>query len=193
MKEEEPEKGAHPKPLLPERSIECSECRRPIAVCYTEIVGKTVTKIGMCEECPLLRRKLHGQAFLSKTGSETPTSICCGGCGLTHDEVKMGASLGCPLCYEIFSEDIFHELAQLEKLPPKYAAARKIGPLHAGRIPGQQQQVDPSLKLVSLQQALHETLGREDYEQAAWLRDQIKSLEEQSKGQRGSEEDGRKN
>ena len=34
------------------------------------------------------------------------------------------------------------------------------------------------MQLVALHQALHETLSREDYEQAAWLRDQIKALTE---------------
>ena len=47
-----------------------------------------------------------------------------------------------------------------------------------GRTPGQAVAINPSLKLLALHQALNETLSREDYEQAAWLRDQIKALTE---------------
>jgi protein arginine kinase activator len=164
-----------------ERPLECGECKRPIKVLYTEIVGKTVTRTAMCEECPVLRNKLHGQSIPTKQPQEGPAALCCGGCGLTLDEVRMGSELGCPLCYEIFAEEIFHELSQIERLPPKYLGQKRPGILHAGRSPGEHQAIDPSLKLLTLQQALHDTLRREDYEQAAWLRDQIKALEDQSR------------
>jgi len=163
-----------------ERPLECSECKRPIAISYTEVIGKNVTRFGMCEECPVLRSKLYGQTL----HPESPTSLCCGACGLTLEEVRMGASLGCPLCYEIFADEITKELIQLERIPPKYAK-KQNSQWHCGRIPGQQQELDPSLKLLALQKALSDTLGREDYEQAARLRDQIRALEkEKKKGQK---------
>lgn len=171
-----------------ERPLECTECRRPIRVCYTEIVGKTVTKMGMCEDCPVLRSKLQGQALLSpKTPSESSASLCCGCCGLVLDDIKMGALLGCPLCYEIFSEEIVHELFQLERVPLRQGVPKKGALLHAGRGPGEHKEMDPSLKLLVLHQALTETLGREDYEQAAWLRDQIREIEEGTKEEQGGE------
>jgi protein arginine kinase activator len=167
----------------PERPMECSgECRRPVHVIYTEAVGKNITRFAMCEECPVLRQKLRGGGLAtpSKPG-EVQTELVCGGCGLTMEEVRVGAHLGCPLCYDLFTEEIFHELGQLERLPPKYAMLKKWTPLHMGRTPGQPQEIDPSLKLLALQQTLHETLSREDYEQAAKLRDQIREIEEKSK------------
>jgi protein arginine kinase activator len=127
--------------------------------------------------------KLYGENI--KGVQETPTTLCCGACGITLEEVRMGAQLGCPLCYEIFSDEIIHELVLLEKVSPKVAVPRKAGPLHCGRIPGQPQEIDPSLKILELQQVLNETLKREDYEQAARLRDQIRAIEEtQRKGRR---------
>lgn len=165
-----------------ERPLECTECRRPIKVCYTEIVGKAITKTGHCEECPVLRKKLQGHAlFSSKEPTELATTLCCGSCGLVLDDLKMGVSLGCPLCYEIFSEEILHELFQLERIPPRQGMPKKGELLHVGRGPGEQKEIDPSLKLLVLHQALSETLGREDYEQAALLRDQIRAIEEETK------------
>ena len=168
-----------------DRPLECSgECRRPNKTIYTEIVGKTVTKTAMCAECPILRQKLHGGGTVRQAEGGAPAELVCGGCGLTLDEVKMGASLGCPLCYEIFHDEILRELVQLERIPIKYAFQKRGEPIHVGATPGLQQEFDPSLKLLTLQQALHETLGREDYEQAALLRDQIKEIEEKSKGEK---------
>ena len=116
--------------------------------------------------------------------------MVCGGCGLTLDEMKMGAPLGCPLCYDIYSEEIVRELAQLERIPVKAVFQKRGEPLHKGKTPGQPHEIDPSLKLLALQQALHETLGREDYEQAAMLRDQIRKIEEQTKGKEEKEHGG---
>ena len=181
-----------PESLPSERPLECGECRRPIQVIYTEVVGKSITRTAMCGECPVLEQKLHGSSFIEKGLQESPAHLCCGGCGLSLDEVKMGSPIGCPLCYDIFADEITHELYQLERIPPKAGILRKGNPLHTGRSPSEQHEIEPSSKLIALQQALHETLGREDYEQAAWLRDQIRTLEEQSKGKEGSIDGGTK-
>lgn len=68
---------------------------------------------------------------------------------------------------------------------PQKIAIKKNLPLHMGRLPGQAVEINPALKLLALNQALHETLSHEDYEQAAWLRDQIKELTDE-------ENDGKK-
>src|SRR5580704_3926769 len=102
----------------PERHLECSECKKPIQVCYTEIVGKMIYRIGMCADCPILGQKLHGVKAIRAQEGEVVTALCCGGCGTTADEVRMGAPLGCGLCYEIFEALILHELA-IEHMPQK--------------------------------------------------------------------------
>src|SRR6185295_2521223 len=161
---------------LPERHIECSECKKPIHTIYTELVGKMVYKLGMCADCPLLRQKLQGTAIVHTVSDAKEAGLVCGGCNTTIDEVRMGTHLGCPLCYEVFEEIVVAELQAANRLAHKMAGVRKVAPLHLGRLPGQASEVSPSMKLLALHQALHETLGREDYEQAAWLRDQIRAL-----------------
>ena len=91
----------------------------------------------------------------------------------------MGANVGCSTCYEVFSDLISQELALEERLPATQKGKRPTAQ-HTGRQPGQVAEVNPALKLLALHQALNETLAREDYEQAAWLRDQIKALTEGS-------------
>lgn len=168
-----------------ERHLECNECKKPVYVCYTEVVGKTTYRVGMCKDCPLLRQKLQGQLHAGDVESGG-TGLACGNCGTTADEIKMGALLGCSLCYEVFETLILSELqargkiAQ-SKISQKSNGSKKNVPLHLGRAPGQVAEMNPAAKLLSLHQALHETLGREDYEQAAWLRDQIKALTDEKK------------
>lgn len=87
--------------------------------------------------------------------------------------------MGCSECYQVFEDVILPEMLAAGKLPPRLATAKKTIPIHIGRAPGESQELNPSLRLLALNEALNETLKREDYEQAAWLRDQIKALTEQ--------------
>jgi len=141
-----------------------------------------IYRVGMCKDCPILRQKLHGHSLTHDGESYLrETGLACGNCGTTADEIKMGSSLGCGLCYEVFDELIISDLQSQGKILQKVNASKKTMPLHLGRSPGQIAEVSPAAKLLSLHQALHETLSREDYEQAAWLRDQIKALTDEKR------------
>jgi protein arginine kinase activator len=176
---EEPEEKAPDK--MPERPLECGECKKPIAVQYTEIVGNSITQTCMCKDCPELQRRLHGMPVIKTEEGivDAGTGLACGNCGTTLEALRVGASLGCSECYEVFEDLILPEMLAAGKLPPRLGTAKKNVPVHIGRSPGESQELNPSLRLLALNEALNETLKKEDYEQAAWLRDQIKALTEQ--------------
>lgn len=162
-----------------ERPLECSECKKPIHTIYSIINQNSIQRIGMCADCPIVQRRLHGQDHPLSTDKESEaqgTHLCCGGCGLMEEEVSMGSHLGCALCYEIFEDAIFHELVDSGHLPPKMKDLKQTIPLHVGKPPLSEGGLDPSIKLLSLQKELQETIKREDYEQAAWIRDKIQAL-----------------
>ncbi|MEX1012611.1 MAG: UvrB/UvrC motif-containing protein [Waddliaceae bacterium] len=165
-----------------ERPVECSECRRPISVHYSEIVNGNMTHIGMCDQCPQLQLKMFGSDGYEEVAefTETKTGLECGECGTALEPVKMGSPLGCSVCYEVFSDIIIQQLTMNGKLPKKTKS--KTTPLHIGRSPGKIHEMSPSLRIHALNEALDDTLKREDYEQAAMLRDQIKELTKESKG-----------
>jgi protein arginine kinase activator len=178
---------------VPERHLDCSDCKKPISVHYTEIVGKMIYRIGMCSDCPVLRQKLCGLEYAQKNGQAQALAVLtCGTCHTSSDEVRMGSQVGCSLCYEVFEDLILQELASLDRLPQKNQALKKTMPLHVGQKPGQSQEITPAMKLLELHQALHDTLAKEDYEQAAWLRDRIKALTQETK-QSDTLADGEKN
>lgn len=165
---------------LPERPLECSECKKPVSICYTEMIGEKITRTHMCADCPELHRKLHGNYLQSTTYSieENVARLACGNCGTTLESVRVGTLLGCSACYEVFGDILIEEMLAAGKIPPRLTTTKKSIPLYIGRSPGESQAINPSLRLLALNEALSETLKKEDYEQAAWLRDQIKALTE---------------
>lgn len=166
---------------IPDRPLECSECKKPIAVRYTEIVGGFITHTSMCADCPELQRRLHGISNQHVSGNlkdENSTGLACGNCGTTLELIRVGTPLGCSMCYEVFDDILLGEMLAAEKIPARIVPAKKSLPIHIGRAPGEIKEMNPSLRLLALNEALNETLKREDYEQAAWLRDQIKALTE---------------
>lgn len=164
----------------PERPLECTECKKPISVFYTEIVGNCVTRTGMCADCPNLKKRLQGIPNASFEGSHSGATagLACGNCGTILDSIYVGTPLGCNVCYEVFDDILFGELLSSGKIPSRINHNKKSTPIHIGRSPGSTVEISPTLRLVDLNDALSETLKKEDYEQAAWLRDQIKALTE---------------
>lgn len=172
-----------------ERPLECSECRKPAAVRYTEIVGDTITHTSMCSDCPELLRRLQGVSHHHAATShiEGGAGLACGECGTTLEALRVGNPLGCSNCYEVFGDIILMDLQEAGKVPARLTTnQKKSAPIHIGRTPGEVQEMNPSIRLLALNEALSETLKREDYEQAAWLRDQIKALTDETGG--GSDE-----
>lgn len=165
--------------MLPhaERPIECTECRRSIAVYYTAIVGEMIVNTCMCAECPVLRHRLHGIPHSDGANNTEGSLLVCGNCGTSLDSVRLGTPLGCDLCYEVFDDVLIAEMLAAEKIPQKAAINKKT--VHIGRGLGETGEMSSSLRLLDLNEALNNVLKNEDYEQAALLRDQIKALTEQ--------------
>ena len=167
-----------------DRPLECSQCPKPISVEYTEIVGKCSHKVVMCSDCPNLKQRLHGVS--KKTEDLTRDSLAggltCGNCHTKWESVRMGHPLGCGECYTVFAQLLLDDLVTSNRVPKRLAVKQKGIPAHVGRSPGEVVELDPKLRLLALNEALNETLSREDYEQAAWIRDQIKELTEETGG-----------
>lgn len=186
-----PTKPEEPTPFEekePDRPLECNDCKKPIAVHYTQIIGKVITRTSMCADCPFLERHLFGlRGTLSKSQIEGETGLACGNCGTTLDALRVGSPMGCSTCYEVFEDFVFAELLSMAKMPARLATAKKSQSLHYGRIQGAAPEISSSMRLLALNEALNETLKREDYEQAALLRDQIKALEDHQTEEKGNE------
>lgn len=175
-------------PQMPDRPLECGECKKPVLVYYTEIIGNSIIHTCMCKDCPELQRRLHGiPAGTGLEGSSEGGGLACGNCGTTLEALRHGTPVGCAVCYEVFDSILLSELASGGKLPARLTTNKKNAQIHIGRAPGESREINTSMRLLALNEALNETLKREDYEQAALLRDQIKALTKEKEEERKNE------
>ncbi len=169
---------------MTERPVECSHCKKPIKVMYKEIVADSIICTEMCADCPVLQQRLHGEALPAKESHVAgEAGLYCDNCKTSLEAVKMGNPLGCGECYSVFSDLLLNELAASEKVPlylRKALSNKKTQPVHIGKTPHKPLTIPSSSRLTTLNEALNEALKIENYEQAAWLRDQIKALTDKS-------------
>ncbi len=169
---------------MDDRSVECSQCKKPVKVVYKEIVDKSVIRTEMCADCPLLEERLHGASTANAESIEgVKAGLCCNNCRTTLESVKTGNALGCSECYVVFSDLLVSELIASNSLPSrmiKSLTVKKNQPLHVGKFLDKPLTFATSERLKELNEALAEALKKENYEHAASLRDQIKALKEKS-------------
>ncbi len=161
---------------MAERPVECGHCKKPVKVTYKEIAGGAITVTDTCADCPILQQKLHGGALAPQKGEGLAETVCCGNCRTTLEAVKTGNPLGCSECYAVFSDVLISELSAANKIPARIA--KKNQPIHIGKSPNKPLTIPSSSRLTALNEALNEALKKENYEQAAWIRDQIKALKD---------------
>ncbi len=179
---------------MAERPLECGECKRSIAIIYTEIIGDVETNTCMCADCPEVQRRLYGTAAQLHIANQinpvitgANAQLVCGNCSTTLEDVKRGHRLGCAECYVVFEDILPLEMHAVHSLPNQLYPYKKGLPMHIGRTPGEMQTINIFSQILALDEVLKEMLSKENYEQAAILRDQIKNLTKNSSSASKSE------
>jgi len=98
-------------------------------------------------------------------------SLFCKDCSMSFDEFQKTGRLGCPNCYDAFSDKLKPLIKRL------HGGIKHIGKKPSVRFESEK----PSGELDKLKDMLAKAIQNEEYEKAAELRDKIKELE--SKGQ----------
>ncbi|MBA4495854.1 UvrB/UvrC motif-containing protein [Paenactinomyces guangxiensis] len=168
----------------------CPECgKRPATLHYTKIVNGNKTEFHLCEVCAqekgeympgfengfsfhqLLSGLLNFEPSASETGhgSAMKTQITrCPTCGLTYNQFSKIGRFGCSDCYQTFRDRLVPLLRRVHGHSS-----------HRGKIP---ERTKGELKLRRQLERLKEELAHkveaEEFEEAAKLRDQIRSLQE---------------
>jgi len=103
----------------------------------------------------------------SKESSGDPSA--CPVCGLTWTSFKTTGLMGCPHDYDLFDG----------KLAPLLKRAQEGATDHVGKVPRKKKTVETDRQVTSLRlrRELQKALDAENYEQAARLRDQLRTLE----------------
>jgi protein arginine kinase activator len=159
--------------------MKCQHCTKAATLHITEIVSEEqVEELHLCEE--------HAHKYLNepmqKSASSKGSSAAhgeevdepavmnreCPVCGLKFVDFRNSGRLGCPHDYQEFRE----ELAPL--LENIHGETRHVGK-SPRRLPQSRQ---TQSELVQLRKQLQQAVNKEDYEEAAKLRDRIRKLEE---------------
>lgn len=166
---------------MEEKPIECSHCKKKADVIYSEMVGNAVTTWQMCRDCPVLQSKLQGKTENVKDTTKEE-DLCCSNCHTSLESVLLGEPLGCKECYQVFQEVLIDQLTETDQVSPrlKPSPASQTPTLHIGKSPHIDEKALHSTRMRDLNEALAEALKGENYEEAAWLRDQINALMEKS-------------
>lgn len=159
-------------------SSECSRCKKPATICYTCVDGELITRTYSCNECPSLQSERYGKdSSLSGIVRNAHLSIECGNCKITWKQIESNENLGCSQCYVVFKELLIPLLTKSNKISCCFSSDKHSGILHIGKHPEEIREINPVLQVIALNEALKETLAKEEYEQAALIRDQIKALQ----------------
>lgn len=175
-------------------AMECTFCPGNQATCHlTKVVNGKSVEVHVCEKCipeikssdlidfdiwkavaklaaakgkgdptkaievqPPISAKSLLMPSHSVRGSTCPT------CGFTSEDLKKTGRLGCPDCYETFAEILADVLRDCQK-----------GTEHHGKVP----RSFNSLHRQHLEESLRRAIESERFEEAAILRDQLRSLD----------------
>ncbi len=156
----------------------CQSCKQAKATVHITDVPEKRER-HLCEECAEREGVIVKQTYQTtnailqefikqKTGIGTADEHVCPKCGMTFKEFRTKGLLGCPYDYEAFRS----------LLVPLIERAHQGGTHHLGKVPTTS---DRTLKkqagLRKLRRELQEAIEQENYEHAARVRDQLRTLE----------------
>jgi protein arginine kinase activator len=167
--------------------MRCSQCHEREAVVFlTQIAQDQVIKLHLCERCAA-ERGVETSASLGKTpvgtflasmgkGLEAAAALpagidppeACPSCGATLSDFRESGRLGCAACYVTFESALRDLLRRL------HGSSRHIGKRYTASGAGAVELPPPSTNQLRTQLRL--AVETENFELAAQLRDQLRSL-----------------
>jgi protein arginine kinase activator len=157
----------------------CQVCEnKPATIHITEIADGKKKVLNLCDDCAGEKDLTHGSGAIPNLLAQlvgerkAASDLRCPECGISFEEFRAKGRLGCPKDYEVFE-------AELAPLLEKIHGAKK----HVGRLPGgQPADAGREERLRKLRRELQKAVKAEQFEEAARIRDEIKSAEEALRG-----------
>ncbi|PPA68574.1 UvrB/UvrC motif-containing protein [Jeotgalibacillus proteolyticus] len=180
----------------------CQECQeRPAAIHFTKTVNGEKTEVHLCEVCAQDKGKgllsnaanafsfnnlLSGLLNISPVVQQTnqaqqqseKEALRCKKCQLTFSKFLKLGKFGCPECYTSFKSE----------LPPILKRLHSGNTVHQGKLPGREGGlIQVKRKISELREDLKELINNEEFEKAASVRDEIRSLENEMNNEGGAQ------
>ncbi len=177
----------------------CNRCKkREARIYYTEFTKGQKKEEYLCEECAAQYTSFQGNGqnlggFLSsilssyygeqlESQEKETEDINCPVCGMSLEQFTKAGKAGCSNCYKVFGKS-------LEKVVKQMQGADT----HKGKRPGNlAAQMEKTLDTISqvekLGILLQEAIEKEEFEEAARLRDEIRALKKEEAAKKAEEE-----
>ncbi len=160
----------------------CDHCGENEAVIHlTQIENNQMSTFHLCESCAAAKGlepaanvgNLPLTEFLAQMGKGMlpEVSVDAGGCaycGMRLEEFKQSGRLGCPHCYVTFESQLKTLLRRL------HGSTQHVGKVY---LPPDPSEASRQERLAGLRRKLEKAVASEDFERAAQIRDQIRSME----------------
>jgi len=166
--------------------MKCDFCDQKATVFLTQLVEGQMKKVCLCDNCAkergvtdptgfsladLLLGGLPGGPGTAPTTSPKPSpgnGKKCLTCGFTLDDLKRVRRFGCSECYSTFSEEVSQMVRGMHK-----------GTSHLGKVPEGLMAIQfRHQRIEELRSRLDQAIASESYEEAAGIRDEIRTLDE---------------
>ncbi len=165
--------------------MKCEKCKKNEAkIHFTQIKDGKVVSYNLCKECaekqgfkavkfdseqqPAFAPEAKDHVLSELIGEESEAAGECAFCHSKLDDIKHSGRMGCARCYFTFEKQIDILLRRIQG-----------SSFHLGKHSGKpvSERYGEQLKIRELKKKLNESVKEEDYEKAARLRDEIRSLE----------------
>ena len=159
----------------------CDSCGENESIVHlTRIKDNKIVTSHLCEGCALEQGIEPGVAmsdapltdFLAQTGKALASSSAtvgpCAFCGMRIENFKKTGRLGCSHCYVQFEPHLRNLLRRL------HGSVQHVGKVY---LPPDPSDAERRERLAGLRRKLDRAVEAEDFEQAARIRDQIRTLE----------------
>jgi protein arginine kinase activator len=158
--------------------MKCQRCHNAATLHITEVLeNEQFEELHLCEQCaqkylyepqPKAGGKSTAEAIPEAEEAGLLSQQECPLCGIKFMEFRNSGRLGCPHDYQVFREELTPLLESI------HGETR-----HCGKSPRRlPQNKQTQSELIQLRNRLKQAVTKEDYEEAARLRDRIRQLEE---------------
>lgn len=161
----------------------CENCQQRMAsVHFTQVVNNKKMEMHLCKQCAKEKGQislgpsidindfftgLMGMGYTPSYFASKPGIAVCEKCGTSYEDFQKTGKLGCDNCYEVYRDSITPLLKRIHGNVE-----------HHGKFPGKvSKNIQASKEVEKLKELLARAVEKEEYEEAAKIRDRIKSLE----------------
>ncbi len=162
----------------------CDNCKeREASIHLQQVKGNTVTSLHLCQQCAAEKGIETGAGtakyplsdFLASMGKGPAiqgaegADKACASCGATLKDFQDTGRLGCPRCYDTFEKQLRDLLRRL------HGSSHHVGEAYLST--GSREVDEKQVEVTNLRNKLKQAIETENFELAAELRDQLRTLE----------------